>query len=179
MAVRDEIVMRSGIVYFAIALVALAILIRVLILQVVQHGKWAAMSEKYVYQTAEMPATRGDILACDGRLLASSVPYYTIYMDTRSTGMAAQTWSSGINGLSTGLSKLLGLRSAAGWKTVITDARKRGDRYFLIQRKVDYETLKQVKELPIFNEGQYRGCLLYTSDAADEEDSVDLGGRRI
>src|SRR5674536_292757 len=25
----------------------------------------------------------------------------------------------------------------------------------------------------------YAGCLLYTSDAADEEDSVDLGGRRI
>ena len=25
----------------------------------------------------------------------------------------------------------------------------------------------------------YLGCLLYTSDAADEEDSVDLGGRRI
>ena len=25
----------------------------------------------------------------------------------------------------------------------------------------------------------YRTCLLYTSDAADEEDSVDLGGRRI
>ena len=24
-----------------------------------------------------------------------------------------------------------------------------------------------------------RYCLLYTSDAADEEDSVDLGGRRI
>ena len=26
---------------------------------------------------------------------------------------------------------------------------------------------------------QYQNCLLYTSDAADEEDSVDLGGRRI
>src|SRR5664280_3754533 len=26
---------------------------------------------------------------------------------------------------------------------------------------------------------QFRSCLLYTSDAADEEDSVDLGGRRI
>ena len=25
----------------------------------------------------------------------------------------------------------------------------------------------------------YTCCLLYTSDAADEEDSVDLGGRRI
>src|SRR5665648_1253629 len=26
---------------------------------------------------------------------------------------------------------------------------------------------------------EYKDCLLYTSDAADEEDSVDLGGRRI
>ena len=25
----------------------------------------------------------------------------------------------------------------------------------------------------------FKNCLLYTSDAADEEDSVDLGGRRI
>src|SRR5664280_3810019 len=28
-------------------------------------------------------------------------------------------------------------------------------------------------------DGAKGGCLLYTSDAADEEDSVDLGGRRI
>src|SRR5665648_124047 len=28
-------------------------------------------------------------------------------------------------------------------------------------------------------DGKYVYCLLYTSDAADEEDSVDLGGRRI
>src|SRR5664279_5831441 len=27
--------------------------------------------------------------------------------------------------------------------------------------------------------GRHMLCLLYTSDAADEEDSVDLGGRRI
>ena len=28
-------------------------------------------------------------------------------------------------------------------------------------------------------EGRFRACLLYTSDAADERSSVDLGGRRI
>jgi cell division protein FtsI (penicillin-binding protein 3) len=128
MAIRDEIVWKSGIVYFAIALIAIAILIRILILQFVQHGKWSAMSEKYVYKTTEMPANRGDILTYDGRLLASSVPYYTIYMDTRSTGMSVETWANGINGLSAGLTKLLGERSAAGWKAVITEARHRGDR---------------------------------------------------
>ena len=160
MAVRDEIVWRSGIVYIVIALLAVAILVRILILQYVQHGKWSAMSEKYVYRTAEMPADRGDILAHDGRILASSVPYYTIYMDTRSSGMAASTWSNGINGLSAGLSRLLGERSPAGLKAVISDARKRGDRYFLIKRKVDYETLKKLRELPVFREGQYKGGMV-------------------
>src|SRR5665648_1291380 len=32
---------------------------------------------------------------------------------------------------------------------------------------------------PLFLAYQNNSCLLYTSDAADEEDSVDLGGRRI
>jgi cell division protein FtsI (penicillin-binding protein 3) len=160
MAIRDEIVWRSGIVYFIVALLALAVLVRILLLQIVERGKWSAMSEKYIYQTAEMPANRGDILAMDGRLLASSVPYYTIYMDTRSTGMSQETWSQGIDGLSAGLSRLLGERSAAGWKSVITQARTRGDRYFLIKKRVNYETLKKLKELPIFREGQFRGGLV-------------------
>ena len=38
-----------------------------------------------------------------------------------------------------------------------------------------------VRELgePILDRAQFFACLLYTSDAADERSSVDLGGRRI
>lgn len=179
MAVRDEIVWRGGIVYFAIALLAAAILIRILILQFVQHGKWAAMSEKYVYKTAEVQATRGDILTNDGRLLASSVPYYTIYMDTRSTGMSGSTWSNGISGLSTGLARFLGERSTSGWRSAITEARRKGDRYFLIKRKVDYMTLKQVKELPIFREGQYKGGMVAQAENRRILPNNDLATRTI
>jgi cell division protein FtsI (penicillin-binding protein 3) len=179
MAVRDEIVWRTGAVYIATAIVALAIIVRILILQTVQHGKWTAMAERYVYNTSEMPAVRGDILAYDGRILASSVPYYTIYMDTRSTGMSQKTWNNGINGLCSGLSKLLGVRSAAGWKEVITEARRRGDRYFLIKRRVDYETLKKLRELPIFREGQYRGGLLAQSENRRIHPNRELAARTI
>ena len=35
------------------------------------------------------------------------------------------------------------------------------------------------KSIRVLKEIRIRGCLLYTSDAADEEDSVDLGGRRV
>jgi len=179
MAARDEIVWRGAVVYFAIGLLAAALLVKILILQYVQRDKWTAMSEKYVFKTAEMPANRGDILTSDGRLLASSVPYYTIYMDTRSSGMSSATWSQGIGGLSNGLAHLLGVRSAAGWRSEITEARKKGDRYFLIQRKVDYETLKKLKELPIFREGQFRGGMVAQAENKRILPNSDLAYRTI
>ena len=137
------------------------------------------MSEKYVYKTAEAPANRGDILAHDGRLLASSVPYYTIYMDTRSTGMSSQTWSKGIDGLSAGLAKILGERSAAGWRAVITEARKKGDRYFLIKRRVDYETLQRLRQLPIFREGQFKGGMVAQAENRRILPNSELAARTI
>jgi cell division protein FtsI (penicillin-binding protein 3) len=179
MAARDEIVWRGALVYFAIGLLAVALLVRILILQYVQRGKWADMSEKYVFKTAEMPANRGDILTADGRILASSVPYYTIYMDTRSSGMSSSTWSNGIGGLSAGLAKYLGVRSAGGWRAAITEARRKGDRYFLIQHKVDYETLKKLKELPIFREGQFRGGMVAQAENRRILPNSDLAKRTI
>lgn len=179
MAARDEIVWRGGVVYITIGLLAVALLIRILILQYIQKNKWADMSEKFVYKTGEVQANRGDILTNDGRLLASSVPYYTIYMDTRSSGMSSATWSNGINGLSAGLARLLGDRSAAGWKSVISEARKKGDRYFLIQRKVNYETLKRIKELPIFREGQYKGGMVAQAENRRILPNSELAARTI
>lgn len=179
MAVRDDIMFRSAIVYFVLLLMALTLIIRIIILQTVERSKWTAMSEKYVFKTDEMPANRGDILACDGRLLASSVPNYSVYMDTRSSGMSSATWSNGINGLSEGLSGIIGIRSASGWKSVITEARKKGDRFFLIQKKVDYATLKKLKELPIFREGQYRGGLVARSENRRIMPNRDLAARTV
>jgi cell division protein FtsI (penicillin-binding protein 3) len=179
MAVREEIVWRSGVVYFVIALLAAAILVRILILQYIQHGKWASMSEKYVYKTGEVEANRGDILSADGRILASSVPYYTIYMDTRSSGMSPDTFREGINGLSTGLARLLGERSPEGWKELITSARKKGDRYLLIKRKVDFETLKRLKELPIFREGQFKGGMVAQAENRRILPNNELAARTI
>src|SRR5664279_5532777 len=41
------------------------------------------------------------------------------------------------------------------------------------------DTLKEFSDQPLTFDINLNTCLLYTSDAADEEDSVDLGGRRI
>jgi len=157
MALRDEIVWRSGVIYITIILITAGILAKVIIIQYVEGERWAELGEEFVYKTDEVPANRGDILSDDGRLLASSVPYYSVYIDTRSTGMDSQTWVQGIDGLCDGLSKIIGLKSAADWKRDLTDARRRGERYHLIKRRVSHNTMKELKELPIFRYGRYRG----------------------
>src|SRR5674536_366548 len=58
--------------------------------------------------------------------------------------------------------------------------RPRGPRvvtYVIAEPCVDVKDKACIDECPV--DCIYEGCLLYTSDAADEEDSVDLGGRRI
>lgn len=164
MALRDQIIWRSGVVYIAIIIVAVAILARIFIIQFVEGDKWTEMGEEYIYKTDDVPANRGDILSDDGRLLASSIPYYSVYMDTRSTGMDQHTWDQGINGLCDGLSKIIGLRSAASWKRVLTNARRKGERYYLIKRRVSHNTLKKLKELPVFREGRYGGGFIAESE---------------
>ena len=45
--------------------------------------------------------------------------------------------------------------------------------------RLDTEQLTGIRGIGPVKAVQLKCCLLYTSDAADEEDSVDLGGRRI
>ena len=158
---KDQILARTGVIYGIVVVMAVAVFIRIIILQFVQSDKWAAMADKVVFRRQADKAARGDILSDDGRILASSIPYYTVYMDTRSSGMADTTWANGISGLCRGLSKYVGGNSPEGWKTALTNARKRGDRYYLIKRHVSYETLKHLKELPIFRYGKFRGGIMY------------------
>jgi Cell division protein FtsI/penicillin-binding protein 2 len=93
--------------------------------------------------------------------------------------MSSATWSNGINGLSAGLAQLVGDKSAAGWKSAISEARRKGDRYFLIHRKVDYETLRKLKELPIFTEGQYKGGMVAQAENRRILPGSDLASRTI
>ena len=57
--------------------------------------------------------------------------------------------------------------------------RRQGDRYFLIKRKVDYETLKKLKELPIFREGQYKGGMVAQAENRRILPNSDLAARTI
>ena len=116
---------------------------------------------------------RGAILARDGRMLAISFPSYTIAMDPsvlkdefakdKEEGKAReQEWMGKARSLSAGLAEFFPEKTADEYFEQIRKDRESGRRFRSIGTPVDYETLQKIKQLPLFNEGQYKGGLIVT-----------------
>ena len=120
-----------------------------------------------------MRPERGAILARDGRMLAISFPSYTIAMDPSvlkdefardaSRGKEREKeWMEKARGLSAGLARFFPEKTADEYFEQIRRDREQGRRYRSIGTPVDYDTMQEIKALPLFNEGQYKGGLIVT-----------------
>ena len=120
-----------------------------------------------------MRPARGAILARDGRMLAISFPSYTIAMDpsvlkdefasdSKEGKDREREWLDKARELSAGLEKFFPEKTAAEYYEMIRSDREQGKRYRSIGTPVDYETLQEIKALPLFREGQFKGGLIVT-----------------
>src|SRR6188768_3698247 len=75
----------------ALVLWALAIEVRLIVLQVVQHDQLVVRAERQQMSTVAAPAKRGEIFDRNGRLLAYSVDADTIYAVPNEVADAAKT----------------------------------------------------------------------------------------
>ncbi|MCD6597701.1 MAG: transpeptidase family protein [Bacteroidales bacterium] len=164
MSLKKEIIWRVGLIYAVFFLMAMAIIGRILFLQIVEGEKWSKKQHTLTSKDFKIQPNRGNVYDTKNRLLATSQPFYDIRMDLRSSALTPEAFSSGINGLSKGLSGILGDKSASAYKSELLAARRRGDRYYLIKRRVNYSQLKELKKLPIFRLGKYKGGFIYIQD---------------
>jgi cell division protein FtsI (penicillin-binding protein 3) len=179
MPLKKEIVWRVGVIYILMLSFAILIIGKILYLQLVEGGRWKEQAQTLTLKDITIESNRGDILASDGRLLASSVPYYEIRMDTRSTGMDDAIFNSGIDSLSMKLSELFRDKSQSEYKKELVKARKSGERFHLIKRRVNYNQLKKIKTFPIFRLGQYKGGFIALQTNLRIQPHVSLASRTI
>src|SRR4030042_4061602 len=99
MSVKKDILWRVALVYIIFLLFGLAIIGRVFYLQVFEKDIWMEKANTYSLKTMNIPADRGSIYASDGRLLASSVPYYAIYFDAKCENLTDRVFERDIDSL--------------------------------------------------------------------------------
>ena len=164
-----------GMVLFGIYIIFLLLVVvitgRIIYIQLIYRPenvyveKFTPSSRKVVVEPE-----RGAILSHDGRILAASTPKYQIAMDCtvrkeefdgmsdREKGEKAEKeWMGKARKLAEGLSRIYGDKSPDEYYRMIAGARKSGRQYVRIGGLIDYDTYKQVKALPLFNEGPYKG----------------------
>jgi cell division protein FtsI (penicillin-binding protein 3) len=161
MSIRTNILLRVYLAFGLILLFAGAVAVQLCRLQFVQGKKWKAMSIKLSTQYQTVEATRGNILAVDGSLLATSVPMYDLHMDMLAGGIAEdKVFYDKVDSLGIKLSHLYGDESATDYARMLREARKDSSRYQLIRHKVSYQDLQQIRTFPLFNLGKYKGGLI-------------------
>ena len=114
MNIKRSIVIRVRVVFILVALCACAIPYKVAVVQLIEGEKWKQKAEQVNFQYREVAATRGNIYAADGSLLATSLPFYQVAIDP--TVVDEDDFTSGIDSLVNKLSTFYQDKSPSEYK---------------------------------------------------------------
>ena len=157
--------------YFAIAvvltLIGFAIIGKAMYIMTIKKDYWTQVASRLKRDSVSVKPNRGNILSCDGQLMASSIPEYKLFIDfqagaTDSVGNHKRDslWQENIDTICHELNQIFPSRSAEEFKTHLLEGKKKvmkngtvGARHWAIwPRRVDYNTFCEVRKLPIFCE---------------------------
>lgn len=176
---KKYILRRVYALYFLLAIVAVMIVGRVVVVQFVEGDMWREKAENLTVAYKTIDAVRGNIYDAEGGLLATSVPIYEVRWDPNAEAITDEIFNANIDTLSQCLASLFKSKTAFQWKRQLQNGRNNGARYMLIARKVKYTELKKLREFPIFKKGQFKGGLIYLQQNKRQKPFRLLAGRTI
>ena len=158
-------VWRFAMIFIVIALGFVAVLVKIVYIQAVERDEWLKVAEKQVPTNRPIPATRGNILDCNGRLLASSMPQYYIYMDTRVPALhekKGELFNKHIDTLALDLATIIGDKSAAEYKAKIVGAYRRGEKRLRVcENRINYLQRQALEENKLIKKGKYKSGIFF------------------
>jgi len=158
--IKRSILLRVRVAFLFVALFAIAVVVKIGHIQMVEGERWAAMGERITFDYKRVKATRGNIYSDNGSLLATSLPFYKIAFDA--TIPTDEVFKAGVDSLAYHLSRFFKDRSQKEYKRFLIDARETGKQYVVVnRRKVDYQEKKMMMKWPIFREGRLRGGAIF------------------
>ena len=154
--------------YFFIAalltLVGVCIVAKAFYIMTAEKSYWATVQEQLKHDSIPVKPNRGNILSCDGQLMASSIPEYKIYMDFQTGGAERDSlWQLKLDSICIGLNEIFPEMSADEFRAHLEQGRLKetksgvGSRHWPIwKRRINYNTFSEVRKLPVFRMSKYK-----------------------
>ena len=181
---RKKIIKRYKVVAYAMLAVSLAILVKIIYIATVERSYWMAVASTLTKDSVDVKPIRGNILSCDGRLMASSLPEFRIFMDFKAGGDENETrdslWEAKVDSICMGLHEIFPEKTAAEFKKHLEEGRAKGSRHWPVWKwRVSYDVFSEVKKLPIFCLSSNRGGFHYEKFNARQRPFGSLAKRTI
>ena len=158
-------VWRFAMIFIVIFLGFCAVIGKIIYIQAVERDEWLKVAEKQVPTNKPIKATRGNILDCNGRLLASSMPQYYMYMDTRVPALHEKSgalYKAYIDTLSLDLANIVGEHSQAEYKARISNAYRRGEKRLKIcDHRINYLQRQELEHNSLIRKGKYKSGIFF------------------
>ena len=146
-------------VYLCLSLMILfggCIIFKIVRTQTIDGEKWKSFAKVETRKYVNIEPIRGNIYACDGSILSTSIPFYDIRFDASVKANPDSIWNKGIDSLAFNLSHFFKDKSIADWKKELNKARSDSSKYYLIHKKVYHTELTLIRNFPIFRGGKVK-----------------------
>lgn len=151
-------ILRFAVVFSVIALGFLAVLVKIVLIQTKERQQWLHIAESQVKTNQTIFATRGNILDADGRILCSSMPRYNVYFDAGVSPLhegGDSLFVNHVGELSEAFSRIIGDKSAAEYRRILTQAHKSRKRSVRLSKvRINYLDKKEIEALPLVKRGK-------------------------
>lgn len=163
--VKTDILVRFGFVFVVILALFGIVFGRIIYLQNVEGDALRKLADKRISKPDTIKAKRGNILSDDGRLMASSLPTYYLYMDMRvealriiKKGDTKNYFQLHVKELADALAKKFGDKTAKEYERDLTRAYKnKSAQYKIYPKRVSYLDYMEIKKFPILHRGSIQG----------------------
>ena len=156
MNVKNEVLYRVYIVLFCVVMAALFIAFETFKIAFIEGPQWRSERDDTYIRYIEVSAARGNIMAEDGSLLATSLPFFEIRFDP--TVVEEDIFIRDIDSLAHYLATYVNDEyTVGGYKEMLINKRIEENRYVLIKRKASFAEKDMMSKLPIFRLGQFKG----------------------
>ncbi len=179
---RKKIIPRYKIVGYVMVLLGILVVGRAFYIATVKRDFWMKVANRLKRDSVSVKPVRGNILSCDGRLMASSLPEYKLFMDFKalSDSKTDTLWEEKLDSICMGLHEIFPERSAEAFRKNLEEGRQNLSRNWAIwPRRVNYETYTEVKKLPIFRLKPFKGGFHTESFNARQHPFGSLAGRTV
>lgn len=162
---QKNIILRFAVIFLLVTTGFIAVIVKIFYIQTVERDEWLKIAEKQEPVLRPIPATRGNILDCNGAPLASSMPQYLIYMDTRVEALHTKNgelFKTHIDSLAMALHEIVGEKSAEEYKRMITQGyNARNGRLRLCKKRINYLQKRELDEVTLIKKGQYKSGIIF------------------